>query len=54
MFVAFDSALNPASGNQTHFFLKNMDVVPRKVVTLENPGEKFTEVPLGTYSRKTG
>ena len=22
MFVAFDSALNPASGNQTHFFFE--------------------------------
>ena len=34
--MPFDSALNPASGNLTHFFQK-CKLVPRKTAKLENP-----------------
>ena len=49
-----DSAWNSAWGNVTHFFFKNVDVLPTKAAKLENLGQNFSEMSFEIYNRKSG
>ena len=52
--MPIDSALNSASGFLTHFFFKNVGMIPRKAAKLENPVKFFLKWTLWYIASKPG